>query len=136
MFHVEKRALKAGSGLGTRLTVSSCDTCLVCMFNLIVIIQQVSSRRESGATMGMPSNFSSRTPGNYALDIEEMCLVEQAAKRVNELGSFWECKRGIDKEEDENDEDFDLSLHTLLSFGRQISLGMVRPIITSGILMV
>lgn len=87
-------------------------------------MQQVSSRRESGATIGMPNNFISRTPSNNALDTEEICLVEQAAKRVNELGSFWECKRGVDKE-DEYDEDFDLSLHTLLSFGRQISLGMV-----------
>ena len=93
-------------------------------------MQQVSSRRESGATIGMPSSFSSRTPSNYALDIEEMCLVEQAAKRVNELDSFWECKKAFDKEEDDRDEDFDLSLHTLLSFGRQISLGMVNPIIT------
>lgn len=95
-------------------------------------MQQVSSRRESGVTIGMPSNFSSRTPSNYTLDIEEMCLVEQAAKRVNELGSFWECKRGIDKEDD-HDEEFDLSLHTLLSFGRQISLGMVHTIITGGV---
>ena len=88
-------------------------------------LQQVSSRRQS---IGTPSSFYSRTPMSSLVDLQEMSLVEQASASVNELkGGLMAGNRRLDKvEEMEEEDDIDLSLNTLLSFGRQITLGMVR----------
>ena len=60
------------------------------------------------------------------MDTEEISLVEQlqtAALHLSELGNGQE--RIYNDEQEEEEEDIELSLHTLLDFGRQITLGMV-----------
>ena len=60
------------------------------------------------------------------MDLREMSLVEQVAARVSELNLGMANSRRLDKEEEIEEDDIDLSLNTLLTFGRQITLGMVR----------
>ena len=86
--------------------------------------QQVSSRRPSNGTLG---SWYSRTPFSWSVGLEETCLVEQAASCLNKLG-FINNGRGriySDEWEEEKEEDMELSLSTLLDFGRQLTLGMV-----------
>ena len=90
-------------------------------------LQEVSSRRQSAVNLGTPSSVYSRTPASSMLDVEEIGCVEQAAISVIELSSGWEYNRRLDKEDSE-DENVKLALRTLLSFGRQITLGMVHGI--------
>ena len=67
-----------------------------------------------------------RTPFSSSVDTEEICLVEQAVVCLNELADRREYGRRVYRvEEEEGEEDVELSLHTLLNFGRQITLGMV-----------
>lgn len=86
--------------------------------------QQVSSRRPSNGTLG---SWYSRTPFSWSVGLEETCLVEQAASCLNEL----ELNEGQGRiysdewEEEKEEGDMELSLYTLLDFGRQITLGMV-----------
>ena len=54
--------------------------------------------------------------------------MEQAATCLSELANGGrECGRRVYKDKDpEEEDDIELSLHTLLYFGRQITLGMVN----------
>jgi hypothetical protein len=62
------------------------------------------------------------------MGLEETYLVEQSASRLNELGLVINGRGRIysnEWEDDKEEEDMELSLYTLLDFGRQITLGMV-----------
>ena len=59
------------------------------------------------------------------MGLEETCLVEQAASCLNELGLNNVQERIYSNEWEEEEEDMELSLSTLLDFGRQLTLGMV-----------
>lgn len=86
----------------------------------------MSGRRQSGATLGVPGNVYTRTPASSSsVDAEEVYFVDKAAMRGSELNNQDEYDRMIGREDEEEEEGLDLSLHTLLSFGRQITLGMV-----------
>ena len=73
--------------------------------------------------MVTPCSIYSRTPVCSSLDFEEISLVEQAAAHVSELSNGWDNNRKFYKEDEEDEGDLDL--RTLLSFGRQVTLGMV-----------
>ena len=66
-------------------------------------------------------------PFSSLVETEEIFLMEQAAICSNErLRSGLEFSRSIHRDElEEERDDLELSLHTLLHFGRQITLGMV-----------
>ena len=63
--------------------------------------------------------------------MEETYLLEQAAVCLSELGNGHEKIYSDEQEvqQEEEEEDVELSLYTLLDFGRQITLGMVCIII-------